>query len=105
MKFCMQCGIQLVDQAIVCPNCGRAQNVVNPEDSGGFWWGFLGFCIPLIGLILYAIWIDRAPLRAKSVGKGALIGVLLPITIIFVIIIWMLIGAVITYLLCNPSIK
>lgn len=79
MKYCVQCGIQLVDQAVVCPRCGCAQKVVNPEDSGGFGWGFLGFCLPLVGLILYAIWIDRAPLRAKSVGKGALIGVLLPI--------------------------
>lgn len=96
MKYCSQCGVQLVDQAVVCPRCGCAQQFVNPEDSGGFWWGFLGFCLPLIGLILYAIWIDRAPLRAKSVGKGALMGVLLPLIILLVVGIFMFIAALVT---------
>ncbi len=34
----------------------------------------LGFFIPLVGLILYLAWMKNLPLRARSVGKGALAG-------------------------------
>ena len=37
----------------------------------------LGFFIPLAGLILYLVWRTEYPLRAKSVGKGALVSVIL----------------------------
>ena len=36
----------------------------------------LGFFFPLIGLILYLVWKNELPLRARSCGKGALIGVI-----------------------------
>lgn len=36
----------------------------------------LCFFIPLLGLILYLVWKDATPLKAKSCGKGALIGVI-----------------------------
>ena len=36
----------------------------------------LGFFFPIVGLILYLVWKDQTPLKAKSAGKGALIGVI-----------------------------
>ncbi|MCL2489302.1 MAG: hypothetical protein FWF36_01025 [Propionibacteriaceae bacterium] len=42
--------------------------------SGGF--AVLGFFFPIVGLILFLVWNDRTPLRAKSAGKGALISVI-----------------------------
>ena len=55
----------------------------------------MGFFIPLVGLILYLINKDTAPLKAKSAGKGALIGfcVSLVISIIYVAVIGSLIGS------------
>ena len=41
-------------------------NVTNPEDKGGFLWGLLGCCIPLVGLILFLVWKDNKPKTAKS---------------------------------------
>ena len=49
----------------------------NPDDRSSFGWGLLGFFIPLAGLILYLVWRTEYPLRAKSVGKGALVSVIL----------------------------
>ena len=46
-------------------------------DNGGFGWGLLGFCIPLVGLILYLVWKDEKPRTAKAAGKGALISVII----------------------------
>jgi hypothetical protein len=53
---------------------GGSVATANPLDapSGGF--AVLCFFIPLVGLILYLVWKDEYPLKAKSCGKGALIG-------------------------------
>jgi hypothetical protein len=45
-----------------------------PSDAPSMGYAVLGFFIPLAGLILYLVWKDQYPLRAKSAGKGALIG-------------------------------
>ena len=76
MKFCTKCGKELCDEAVVCLNCGCAQEGVKAkaEDSKSFAWSLLGFFFPLVGLILWLIWRDDMPLRARSVGTGALVG-------------------------------
>ena len=45
------------------------------EDNGGFLWGLLGCCIPLVGLILYLVWKDTRPKTSKAAGIGALVSV------------------------------
>ena len=46
-------------------------------DNGGFGWGLLGCCIPLVGLILFLVWKDQKPKSAKAAGIGALISVII----------------------------
>lgn len=87
MKYCRKCGKELMDEAVICPGCGCSQTdnaVSTANDSSSFGWACLGFCIPIVGLILYLVWKDSTPLRAKSAGKGALISVI--ISVIFYII-------------------
>ncbi len=88
--FCKFCGQALPDGAAFCPHCGRAQadSCQNPPPRGLYpycaaepdipsaGWGVLGFFFPLIGLILYLVWQNTMPLRARMCGKGALIGVI-----------------------------
>jgi hypothetical protein len=64
-----------VVRAVGAPARGSAAGG-NPLDapSGGF--AALCFFIPLVGLILYLVWKDEYPLKARSCGKGALIGVI-----------------------------
>lgn len=78
MAYCKNCGAEIQDQAVVCPYCGVAQETKPAVvDNGGFGWGLLGFCIPLVGLILYLVWKDEKPRTAKAAGKGALISVII----------------------------
>ncbi|MDK2966127.1 MAG: hypothetical protein PWP53_1739 [Lacrimispora sp.] len=63
------------DKAVVCPHCGVAQ-VPQVVDNGGFGWGILGCCIPIVGLILFLVWKDSKPKTAKAAGLGALISVI-----------------------------
>ena len=45
-------------------------------DNGGFLWGLLGCCIPLVGLILFLVWKDQKPKTSKAAGIGALVAVI-----------------------------
>jgi hypothetical protein len=53
-------------------SAGVAINADAP--SGGF--AALSFFFPVVGLILWLVWKDQYPLKAKSCGKGALIGLI-----------------------------
>ena len=74
MAFCKNCGAQIDDQAVVCTSCGVAQNTAPAVvDKGGFGWGALGCCLPIVGLILFLVWKDTKPKTAKAAGIGALV--------------------------------
>lgn len=83
MAYCRNCGNLIDERAYVCLKCGCAveDNSVNPNDkkSGGF--AFLCFLIPLLGLILYLVWKDEMPLKAKSCAKGAIISVIISVVL------------------------
>ena len=55
--------------------------VENPKDRGGFLWGLLGCCIPVVGLVLFLVGRDEKPKTAKAAGIGALVSVILTILI------------------------
>ena len=74
MAYCKKCGAEIDDQAVICPKCG-VQQTPEVEDKGGFLWGLLGCCIPLVGLILYLVWKDTKPKTSKAAGIGALVSV------------------------------
>lgn len=63
----------------------------NVQDNGGFLWGLLGFCIPVVGLILFLIWKDQKPKTAKAAGIGALVSVI--IGVVFYVIAFVFAGA------------
>lgn len=91
--YCEDCGSKLENG--VCPKC-KPEVVVNTntqvEDTGSFGWGVLGFFFPLVGLILFIVWMNTKPLSSKKAGIGALIGVIasivlsIIITVIFIVI-------------------
>lgn len=81
--YCPHCGQHIDDRAVICPKCGipvSGKKTTNPNDASSFGWAFLGFIFPLIGLILFLVWKDESPLKAKSCGKGALVGVIVSVS-------------------------
>ena len=63
----------------------------NVNDNGGFLWGLLGCCIPIVGLILFLVWKDQKPKTAKAAGIGALVSVIL--AVVYYIVVFVIIGA------------
>jgi hypothetical protein len=114
MAFCKNCGKEIEENVAYCGNCGAAQApeatvepTVEPTpvqtatqyqtapqqepDNGGFGWGLLGCCVPIVGLILFLVWKDTKPKTAKAAGIGALVSVIA--TVIIYIVYFVLIMA------------
>jgi ribosomal protein L40E len=82
MKYCRHCGAEMFDDAVLCVKCGRQVESVklsDKADAPNMGFAVLSFFIPLVGLILYLTWKEETPLKAKSCGKGALIGVIVSV--------------------------
>lgn len=86
--YCKYCGQPVEDNADFCTSCGRQLNDgAAKNDNSSFGFALLGFLLPLVGLILYFVYDDKRPKRAKSVGKGALVGVITRIVLTIIAVI------------------
>lgn len=87
--YCNRCGRTVADHSLYCNYCGArldgTQNRPESEDRSSFGFALLGFFIPLAGLIFFLIYEGKKPKRAKSAGKGALIGFITKIVIAVVL--------------------
>ncbi len=77
MKYCSNCGTEINENAVVCVKCGCATqpqaNLIQPDvPSTGL--NVLSFLFPIVGLILYITMSQMTPIKAKEIGKWALIG-------------------------------
>ena len=83
IMYCNNCGYIIEEGSLYCKNCGAKvdynQNV--SQDSSSFGFAILGFFFPLVGLILFLVFEGKKPKRAKSAGKGALIGFIINIVL------------------------
>lgn len=80
MKFCSKCGHQLVDEAVVCVNCGcaiegapaRSPSFGN-EDTVSIGLCVLAAFIPLFGIIYWPVKHKETPKKARAVGITAIV--------------------------------
>ena len=91
---CKECGATVSDLAESCPKCGApiakkpsveqqqpaypptqpAYQTVDPLDTPNTGLNVLSFFFPIIGLILYFVYRDQTPNKAKDFAKYACIG-------------------------------
>ena len=85
--YCRSCGKNIDDSATYCINCGTRFDNKEVDDQSSFGFAILGFFIPIVGLILFLIYEGEKPKRAKSAGKGALIGFITKIVLSIILVI------------------
>lgn len=87
---CKKCG-KYFSEGQFCPYCGSAQydSVNREQDESSLGFAVLCFFIPILGLILYIVWKDELPLRAKSCGKGGLAGLIVGILLYIFLILFL----------------
>ena len=82
MAYYKKCGKETDDEAVVCPHCGVEQRARGPiEDDGSLLWAFIGFLIPVIGIILWIVWYKDKPESSKMAGIGAFIAIILTVVV------------------------
>lgn len=100
--YCTKCGKQIDDKAVICVGCGNRVEEMKTEKnpSAGWWW--LGFFVPLAGVIVWGVLRDSEPKKAKRLGWGALIGFITSVVltiliyvVYFVVIIFAVSGSVV----------
>lgn len=89
---CNRCGTLVSVNDMYCSNCGNKLS----DNSSYFCWGVLGFCIPVVGLILFLVWNQSNPKSAKNAGIGALIRLIVDVFIVVMFITWFLLLALLT---------
>jgi len=83
--FCAKCGAEMDHNAEFCPKCGaragaEAAGRAGGDDSVGPI-GIVLFCLPLVGAIMYFVWKDDKPKKAKTACYLALGGTVLGIVL------------------------
>lgn len=86
MKYCSQCGAQLVDEAVVCPQCGcpvQPQRSVDPNASPKSRLIALLLCVFVGGLGIHRFYVGKIGtgvlwlLTAGCFGIGALVDLIM----------------------------
>ena len=90
--YCKNCGKLITEENFkYCNSFGTQlnnnQNQMISDDNSAFGFGVLGFFIPLVGLILFLVYENRKPKRARYAGKGALIGFITGIVLVIILVI------------------
>lgn len=78
MKFCSKCGHELIDEAVVCTNCGcavssNATSKINQEDKPSVGLCVLSALIPLFGIIYWPVCHSKTPIKARYCGITGII--------------------------------
>ena len=91
--YCQECGAEVKDNAVVCVKCGCATGVslYSKSDKKSIGFAFLSFFFPTIGFILWLVWRELLPKRARSCGKGALVGLLVGILLVVLVTVGLII--------------
>ena len=91
MKYCTHCGKQMLDDAVICTNCGCPINDAkgigtanSTADVPSIGLNFLGFFVPIVGLILYCTMHSHTPRKAGQIGLFALIGFIMNFILVLV---------------------
>ncbi len=79
--YCRNCGQEIPKEASQCINCGEPVNpflatysIPVEEDKPSMALNILSLVFPIVGLILYLVYMDKSPKRARPIGKFAIIG-------------------------------
>lgn len=75
-------------------NVSATQSQQTDLEGSTVGWGILGFFIPIVGFILWLIWKDEHPARAKSAGIGCLVSICLGVVgvILYVVLVFVILG-------------
>ncbi|MBP3630764.1 MAG: zinc-ribbon domain-containing protein [Clostridia bacterium] len=97
MKYCSNCGKEILDDAVICPMCGSMQEKTEQKpvkDKMNIVWFIISFVWWWVGIILYFAFRNSSPYKAKVCISGTLAALVISIIIFIIIGISRLLGIV-----------
>lgn len=79
MKFCQTCGKEIMEQAVICPNCGCAvtqssgKKTQAQNDKANIGLLALSIFLPIAGIILWPVMHRKSPIAARTYGLTGII--------------------------------
>ena len=95
MKFCSHCGKEVMEKAVICPNCGCSIQDAE-ENSVNVGLVVLSILIPLAGIILAIVYAHKAPKASKAYLKAAIITIVVE-TLLWVLFYFVIFGTVFAF--------
>jgi len=74
VMFCSNCGKEIDDKAYLCVHCGVKVNKKQSLSDNSNILCLVSFLFPLIGAVMYYIWVKSEPELAKKINKWSFIG-------------------------------
>ena len=102
--YCQNCGKMQENGSAVCADCGAeliGKNDYGRNNKKSFCFALLSFVFPIAGFILYLIYEDRKPARARSLIVGFIIGI--TVKLLFVVALSVLMGVGVTQPVDNSN--
>ncbi|MBQ9785013.1 MAG: zinc-ribbon domain-containing protein [Clostridia bacterium] len=91
MKYCSKCGKEMMDEAVICPNCGCAADnrfdlnqKQDERDEISVGLCILSALIPLFGIIYWPVKHKATPKKASACGIAAIVSWVVWFVIYFV---------------------
>ena len=75
MKYCSNCGNELFDDAVICPQCGSIQDKTKQKpvkDKMNIFWFIISLLWGWVGIILYFAFKKSNPQKAKVCITGTI---------------------------------
>lgn len=74
MKYCAKCGKELMDEAIICPNCGCATGQITGQKDEFNWMALVGFIcsffVAIVGLVFGILGLQKSKELLGEKGKN-----------------------------------
>ncbi|MBQ9760742.1 MAG: hypothetical protein IJW16_05280 [Clostridia bacterium] len=98
MKYCQQCGRELIDDAAICIGCGSTIGALKKALDNRINIGFciLSFFMPLFGIVYWAVVSGWAPKRARACGITAIVSIVISFVVTLILIV-MFVGWLVEY--------
>lgn len=84
--FCKYCGSEV--NGNFCSNCGKSVNDVieNKNEGSAFGYGVLGFFCPIVGFILFLVYLNNKKKVSRASLIGSVIGILVKVFLIILLL-------------------
>lgn len=86
MRYCKECGSAVDERNKYCISCGNPMGPLSPkiehhnlEYEGSYAWFIMGFFFPVVGIVLFFVWLHNKRKSSRSALLGSFISIIVSV--------------------------